>query len=127
MAFRTLIIESKCKLEYSLNHLICRKNDDIKRVAIDEIKTLVINSLQVSITTNLICELIKNKVKIIFIDDKHNPLAETVPYQNNYYSYRKIKEQINFFEYRKKFFMEKNYRKKNYKSSRKPKKDEFKY
>ena len=95
MAFRTVVIENRCKLEYSLNYLICRKENDIKRVVIDEIKTLVINSLQVSITTSLISELIKKKVKVIFIDNEHNPLGEIVPYQNNYYSYRKIKEQLN--------------------------------
>jgi len=41
------------------------------------------------------------KVKIIFTDDTHNPIGETVPYQNNYYSYRKIKEQISFLDERK--------------------------
>lgn len=54
-----------------------------------------------SITTSLIAELMKKKVKIIFVNNEHNPLGETVPYQNNYYSYRKIKDQINFTEIRK--------------------------
>ena len=96
MSFRTIVVESRCKLEYSLNYLVCRKGNEINRVLIDEIKTLVINSLQVSITTALISELINRKIKIIFIDETHNPAGEVVPYQNNYYSYRKIKEQINF-------------------------------
>ena len=65
MSFRTIIVENRCKLEYSLNYLVCRKTDETIRVLVDEIKTLVINSLQVSITTSLISELIKRKVKII--------------------------------------------------------------
>lgn len=107
MSFRTVVIASRCKLEYSLNYLICRKGNEINRVVIDEIKTLVINSLQVSITTSLINELIKKKVKIIFTDDTHNPSGEVLPYQNNYYSYRKIKEQINITSERKNFLWKK--------------------
>lgn len=107
MSFRTIVIASRCKLEYSLNYLICRKGNEINRVVIDEIKTLVINSLQVSITTSLINELIKKKVKIIFTDDTHNPSGEVLPYQNNYYSYRKIKEQINIPLERKNYLWKK--------------------
>lgn len=98
MAFRTVFIESRCKLEYSLNYMICRKGLEEKKVLIDEIKLLVICSTQVSITTALISELSKKKVKCIFCDEKFNPVCETVPYQNNYYPYRKIKEQLSFSE-----------------------------
>ena len=49
MAFRTIVINDRCKLEYSLNYLICRKLNDEKRVVLDEIKLLIINSTQVSI------------------------------------------------------------------------------
>lgn len=76
--------------------MICRKEDEVKRILIDEIKFLIIDSLQVVITTSLINELSKKKVKIMFVDETHNPLGEIVTYQNNYYSYRKIKEQILF-------------------------------
>ena len=96
MAFRTILIQNRCKLEYSLNYMICRKGNEEIKILIDEIKLLIIDSLQVSITTSLISELIKKKVKILFIDDKHNPLGEITPYQNNYYSYKKIMEQFNF-------------------------------
>lgn len=40
--------------------------------------------------------LIDKKIKVILIDTKHNPSGEIVPYQNNFYSYRKIKDQIAF-------------------------------
>lgn len=96
MGFRTVIINSRCKLELSLNFMVCRKENEEKRVVIDEIKLLIINSLHVSMTTSLIAELINKKIKMIFVDDKHNPLGELTPYQNNYYSYRKIKTQFSF-------------------------------
>ncbi len=96
MGFRNIIVTDRCKLEYSLNYLICRKVDSEKRILLDEIKMIIIDSTQVVITTNLLCKLAENKIKVIFCDEKHNPHSELTPYQNNYYSYKKIKEQINF-------------------------------
>ena len=96
MAFRTVVIKNRCKLEYSMNYLICRKQDEEVRILLDEIKTLVIDSLQVSITSYLIFELADKNIKIIFVDDKHNPIGEVIPYQANAYNYRHIKEQIAF-------------------------------
>ena len=101
MSFRTVIVSSRCKLEFSLNYLVYRNSECEKRILLDEIKTLVIDSLQVSITSNLLFELMKKKIKVIFIDDKHNPEGELVPYQNNYYSYRKIKSQMEIPQERK--------------------------
>ena len=98
MAFRSIVIRDRCKLEYSLNYLVCRKGMEETRVLIDEIRLIVIESTQVSITTSLIAKLTENKVKIIFCDSEHNPNSEITPYQNNYYSYRKIKEQISFIK-----------------------------
>lgn len=107
MSFRTILIESRCKLEYSLNHLIYRNGNVEKRILLSEIKTIVIDSLQVSITSNLLSELIKNKIKVIFVDDKHNPIGELTPFQNNFYSYRKIKTQMSFSEHNKNYLWQK--------------------
>lgn len=96
MSFRNVIVEDRAKLEYSLNYLVCRKGLEEKRILLDEIKTIIINSTQVSITTSLISQLSKKKIKLIFCDEYHNPECEMVSYQNNYYSYRKIKEQFHF-------------------------------
>lgn len=98
MPFRNVIVSERCKLEYSLNYLICRKGMEEKRILLDEIKTIMIQTTQVSITTNLITMISKKKIKLIFCDEKSNPECELVPYQNNFYSYRKIKEQINFVD-----------------------------
>lgn len=98
MAFRTIVINNRCKLEYSLNYLICRKENNVTRILLDEIKILIINSMQVSFTSSLVAECINKKIKIIFTDDKHDPVGEIVGYYNNFYTYRKIKEQISFDE-----------------------------
>lgn len=98
MAFRTIVINNRCKLEYSLNYLICRRDTINTKVLLDEIKIIIINSTQVTLTSNLIAECIDKKIKIIFTDDRHNTVGEMVGYYNNYYSYRKIKEQMSFSE-----------------------------
>lgn len=98
MAFRNVLINSRCKLEYSLNYLICKKQEEEKRIVLDEIRTIIISSPQVAITSSLICMLSKKKIKVIFCDFEHNPECELTPYINNYYSYRKIKEQIEFIK-----------------------------
>ena len=53
MAFRTVVVSSHCKLEYSLNYLVYKTVDEIKRINLDEIHTLIIESSMVTITTSL--------------------------------------------------------------------------
>lgn len=98
MAFRNVIVDSRCKLHYSLNYLICTKQDEERRIILDEIKNIIITSTQVVITSSLICMLSKKKIKVIFCDYEHNPECEITPYNNNFYSYRKIKEQMEFIK-----------------------------
>lgn len=95
MAFRTVVIKSRCKLEYSLNYLVCRGEDE-KKILLDEIELIVIQNIQVSLTCSLLSALADKKIKVIFCDAKHNPQAELVPYYNNYCSYKKILQQFNF-------------------------------
>lgn len=63
MAFRTIVINNRCKLEYSLNYLICRRDTINTKVLLDEIKIIIINSTQVTLTSNLIAECIDKKLK----------------------------------------------------------------
>ena len=65
MPFRNVIVSERCKLEYSLNYLICRKGMEEKRILLDEIKTIMIQTTQVSITTSLITMISKKKIKLI--------------------------------------------------------------
>ncbi len=107
MAFRTVVVKNRCKLEYSLNYLVCRQTECEKKVLLDEIKLIIIDNTQVSLTSYLISELINRKIKVIFTDACHNPSGEIVPYQNNFYSYKKIKEQINFSDHAKDYLWKK--------------------
>ena len=55
----------------------------------------------VSITSYLINELINNKIKLIFCDEKHNPAGEVIPYYGSFNTSKKILKQTNWKEERK--------------------------
>jgi CRISP-associated protein Cas1 len=93
MSFRTVVISSRCKLEYSLNYLVCRGEEE-KRICVDEISTLIIQNIGVAMTAALLSRLLEAKVKVIICDPKSNPQGELVGYYDNYESFEKIKEQL---------------------------------
>ena len=96
MAFRTVVITSHSKLEYSLNYLVFKTLEEVKRINISEIQTVIIESTAVSITSALLIELSKRKIKVIFCDEKKNPNCELVPYYGDSISSKRINEQINW-------------------------------
>lgn len=98
MGFRTVIVSSHSKLEYALNYLVYKTVDEVKRIHIHEIHTLIIESTTISITSALLAELIKQKVKVIFCDEKRNPSSELIPYYGDSISYQRINEQIKWKE-----------------------------
>lgn len=93
MGFRTVVIKSRAKLETRLNSMIIRGETE-QKVFIKEINTLIIQSTAVSLTAALLCELIKNNVKVIFCDEKCNPCSELLPYYGNSISSKRYKEQF---------------------------------
>lgn len=93
MSFRTVVVKDRCKLDLKMNYMVCRKPEEIK-VFIPEISVLILESTAISLTTALLSELIKNNVKIIFCDEKHNPESELCAYYGSYNNAKKIKNQI---------------------------------
>ena len=79
MGFRIVIINSRCKLETRLNYLVVRGEKE-KKIYINEINTLIVQSTAVSLTAALLSVLVENNVKIIFCDEKSNPQSELIPY-----------------------------------------------
>lgn len=93
MSWRTVIIAHSAKLDYQLGYMVVRQQD-VVRISVEEIETLVIESTAVSLTAALLAELIKKKVKVIFCDEKHNPASELVAYYGAYDVSGKIRKQI---------------------------------
>ena len=93
MGFRTVIIKNRAKLEVRLNSLIVRGEQE-KKVFLEEINTLIVQSTAVSLTASLLCELMKRNIKVIFCDEKHNPQSELLPYYGAHNTSKRYKEQI---------------------------------
>lgn len=94
--WRTIVITERCKLDLRYNNMNIRKNDSLKQVNISEIGVLIIESTSVSITSALLSELMKNKIKVIFCDETHSPESELIPYYGGYDSSERIKSQISW-------------------------------
>ena len=88
-----MVIQSHVKLSYKNDFMIVR-GDEVKMIHLGEINTVIIDSTQVSLTSYLLCEFVKRKIKVIFCDEKRNPNSELVPYYGAYNSSKKIKKQI---------------------------------
>lgn len=97
MGFRTVIVNSRAKLEFRLNFMIVRGENE-KRIFIDEINTLIVQSTAVSLTAALLSELIRSGVKVIFCDEKFNPCSELVPYYGAHNTSKRYKIQMQWIK-----------------------------
>lgn len=100
MSWRTVVISSRCKLDYKMGFMVVRA-EETKKIFLDEIAVLLIENPAVALTGCLIEALIEKKIRVILCDAKRSPNAELVPYYNSYDCSRKIKAQIAWTDDRK--------------------------
>lgn len=93
MSWRTVVISNSAKLDYQMGCMVVRR-DTATKIHISEIQILIIESTAVSLTAALLCELQKQKVKVIFCDEKRNPCSELVGYYGSHDTSEKIRNQI---------------------------------
>lgn len=93
MSWRTVVISHGAKLDYKMDYLIVRQ-DYITKIHLSEIALLMIESTAVSLTSYLLCELTKRKIKVIFCDEKRNPSSELIPYYGCHDTSSKVKKQM---------------------------------
>jgi len=94
MSWRVVVITGSAKLDFKMDYMVVRKQSGITKVYIGEIAVLLIESTTVSMTAALLSELVKNKVKVIFCDEKHNPVSELVSYYGSHDTSMKLKKQV---------------------------------
>ena len=88
MSWRVVVISKRAKLDYQLGY------ESVTKIHLGEISTLLIESTAVSITTSLLAELTKKKIKVIFCDEKRNPSSELVGYYGSHDTSSKVRNQI---------------------------------
>ena len=100
MGWRTVVINKNCKLSYKNDYLIVR-SENLQMIHLSEINLIIIENGMVSITSYLINELINNKIKLIFCDEKYNPAGEVMPYYSSFNTSKKILKQTKWKDERK--------------------------
>lgn len=95
MSWRTVVISKNAKLDYQIGYLVVR-GQDTKKIHLNEVGTLVIESTAVSLTVYLLSELVKHKIKVIFCDEKRNPSSELLPYYGSHDTSIKIRKQMDW-------------------------------
>ncbi|MCM1235375.1 MAG: type II CRISPR-associated endonuclease Cas1 [Ruminococcus flavefaciens] len=93
MSFRTVAVTHRAKLNLNMGYLEVR-DEDVKKIYLDDIDILIIESQAVSMTAALLSSLMDKKIKVIFCDAKRNPQGELLPYYGSSDCSRKIKRQL---------------------------------
>ena len=93
MSWRVVVITKRAKLDLQLGKMVIRSDDTVK-IVLSEISTLIVESTAVSLTTSLIAELVKRKIKVIFCNEKMNPSCELIGYYGSHDTSNKIRRQI---------------------------------
>ena len=81
-----------------MNYLVYRIPCETKRILLDEIHTIILESTAISITTSLLVELSKRKINVIFCDEKRQPNSQLIPFYGAHNTSKKVLEQINWKE-----------------------------
>lgn len=93
MSWRIVVVSKSAKLDYQMGYMVVRQEETTK-IFLNEIGMVILETTAISITGTLLCELIKNKVKVIFCDEKRNPSSELIAYYGSHDTSAKIRNQI---------------------------------
>ena len=93
MSWRTIEISNSGKLDYQMGYMVVRQESTTK-IHLSEIHTLILATTAISITCALLSELTKQKIKVVFCDEKRNPSSELIPYYGSHDSSAKVRAQI---------------------------------
>ena len=96
MGWRSVIITQHAKMTYSMNMMVVQTRDGINQIPIDDINLLLVSTTQAVITSALISKLAENQTKVIFVDEKDQPVVETVGYYPSARNLSKLNNQFNW-------------------------------
>ena len=81
-----------------MNYLVIRREEEIKRVYLDEISVLIIENTGCSLTSSLLEALINKKIDVVFCDSKRNPLSQLIPFSSRFEANAQLFSQVNWTE-----------------------------
>ncbi len=98
MSFRTIFIESPCRLSYSSGYMVVRREDDTVKVYLSEISTVILQTERVFISAYLLSELAKAKISFVISDEKRNPIGQYLPLYGAHNVSKRIQDQLSWGE-----------------------------
>ena len=101
MGWRSVIITQHAKLTYSMQMMIVQTRDGINQIPIEDVNLLLVSTTQAVITSALISKLAQNQTKVIFVDEKGNPIVETAVYYPGTRNMAKLTQQFNWDDHLK--------------------------
>ncbi len=98
MGWRTVVVTKASKLDLRMGYMVLRDSEGTVRVHLSEISVLILETTAVSLTAALLNELTKQKIKVIFCDEKQNPAFEILPYYGCHDCSLKLRTQLQWNE-----------------------------
>ncbi|MDO5335155.1 MAG: type II CRISPR-associated endonuclease Cas1 [Coriobacteriia bacterium] len=93
-----MVLENPCKCTYKGGYMVVRKEDDVAKVHLSEISSVVLQTTQVFVSAYLLSELAKAKIPFIVADEKHNPVGEYLPLYGSHNTSKRVQMQIEWGE-----------------------------
>lgn len=93
-AFKSILISKQAKLSLELNHLVIKQDDKEAKFFLKDINFIILESLQASITSNLLSTLTKYKIILLTCDEAHNINRIFSPFLGHFISAKIDKKQI---------------------------------
>ena len=97
MSWRTVVISRRSKLDLKMGYMVVRGEEE-RRIFLDEIAILLIENPAVSLTGCLLEALTEKKIRVIFCDSAHSPMAELSPLHGSHDTTRKLRQQLAWSE-----------------------------
>lgn len=94
---KTIVISSKANLSFDNGWMLI----NIEKEYLDDVSTIVINSLQINITSYLINEIIKRKINLVFTDECKLPSSILTRLYDNSFAPKRLQSQISYSKKKK--------------------------
>jgi CRISPR-associated protein Cas1 len=94
LGFRTIFIESPCRLSYESGYLLVRKEDSTTKIHLSEVSSILLQTRQVYISAYLMSELAKNKISLVVSDERKDPIGQYLPLYGAHNTSKRIMEQL---------------------------------
>ncbi|WP_347103256.1 type II CRISPR-associated endonuclease Cas1 [Streptococcus anginosus] len=98
MGWRTVVVNTHSKLSYKNNHLIFKDASRTELIHLSEVDILLLETIDIVLSTMLIKRLVDENILVIFCDDKRLPTAMLMPYYARHDSSLQLSNQITWSE-----------------------------